>query len=480
MIRPEGEGPGRIEREVGTAAMLRNPLLVPDLRELIRAGETAALREFLADHHPANLAELIEDLGDDVGDAALSLLPDRTRAEVMSYVEPDRQVRVVEAMPPIDAASLLHLMSHDDRAHLVNRLDENRVDGILRHLAQAEREDIRRLASYEPGTAGAVMTTDYATLPPGSTVREALDRLRREAPDRETIDYSYVVDPHHKLVGIVPLKRLILARPLATIEEVMQRDVISGRVDEDREAVARKVDKYDLFAIPILDASDMLVGIVTHDDAMDILRQEQTEDILAFGGVAADSNEDDEGNYWQGRVDSSVRRRIGWLLLLFLAGSITRWIIHSFDWVDKQLSGLEFDAFIPLLIGTGGNAGSQTVGTVIRGIALNQIQPSDTLKVVWREALTGLVLGLLLGALGFLFAWQAEPDRPAFGLVIALAILGICIWANGIGALVPLLAKRFKIDPALVSAPLISTLVDTTGLFIFYSIAIVLLIRMAH
>jgi magnesium transporter len=258
----------------------------------------------------------------------------------------------------------------------------------------------------------------------------------------------------------------------------MQRDIISARVDDDREAAARKVDKYDLNAIPILDASDMLVGIITHDDAMDILRQEQTEDILAFGGVSAPSEDSDEGNYWQGQVSSGVRRRIGWLLLLFIAGTITRWVIHSFDWVDDSLRYLEFDAFIPLLIGTGGNAGSQTVGTVIRGLALNQIQPSDTFKVVAREAATGLILGILLGSIGFLFAWQTEPQHPKFGLVIALSILGICVWANAIGALVPLLASRFKIDPALVSAPLISTLVDTTGLVIFYSIAIVLLIRM--
>jgi len=458
--------------------MLRNPLLVPDLRELILAGETSALREFLADHHPAHLAEIIEDLGDKEGDEALALLSDRTRAEVMSYVEPERQVRFVEAMPPVEAAALLHLMSHDDRAHLVNRLDEDRAEEILRNLAQAEREDIRRLASYEPGTAGAVMTTDYATLPAGLNAHEALVRLRREASDRETIAYSYVIDASHKLLGIVPLHRLVLARPLARVEEIMQRDVISGRVDEDREAVARKVDKYDLFAIPILDASDMLVGIVTHDDAMDILRQEQTEDILAFGGVAADADEDDEGNYWQGELHSSVRRRIGWLLLLFIAGSITSRIIRGFHWVDVKLPDLELEAFIPLLIGTGGNAGSQTVGTVIRGIALNQIQPGDTLKVVAREALTGLVLGLLLGSIGFLFAWQTEPERPAFGLVIALAILGICVWANGIGALVPLMARRFGIDPALISAPLISTLVDTTGLVIFYSIAIILLLKL--
>ena len=387
----------------------------------------------------------------------------------MSYVEPERQVRVVEGMPPDEAAALLHLMSHDDRAQLYNRLDEDRRDEIFRNLAQAEREDIRRLASYEPGTAGSSMTTDYATLPPGLTVREALDRLRREAPDRETIDYSYVVDDQHKLLGVVPLKRLILARPLARVEEIMQKDVISGRVDEDREAVARKVDKYDLFAIPILDASDMLVGIVTHDDAMDILRQEQTEDILAFGGVAAPAEDDDEGNYWQGQVHVGVRRRIGWLLLLFIAGTITRWIIHSFDWVDKHFTGsLEFDAFIPLLIGTGGNAGSQTVGTIIRGLALGQIVPGDTLKVVVREMLTGLILGLWLGTIGFLFTWLMLGESKTFGLVIALAILGICVWANGIGALVPLLARRFGVTTPPSSPPRSSARWSIPlGLFIF-------------
>ncbi len=459
--------------------MLRNPLLVPDLLELIRAGETSVLGEFLADHHPAHLAEILEDLGDRAGDSALGLLPERVRAEVMSYVGAERQVRFVEALAPVDAASLLQLMSHDDRAHLVNRLDEDRADEILRNLAQAEREDIRRLASYEPGTAGSVMTTDYATLPPGLTVREALDRLRREAPDRETIDYSYVVDPGHKLLGTVPLKRLILARPLAKVDEVMQRDVISARVDEDQEAVARKVDRYDLFAIPILDASDMLVGIVTHDDAMDILRQEQTEDILAFGGVASNADADEEEPYWQSRIRSDVRRRIGWLLLLFLAGTITRWVVHSFEWVDDVVKDIDLGAFIPLLIGTGGNAGSQTVGTVIRGLALGQIQPGDMFRVVAREALTGLILGLLLGIIGFFFTWGlVKPYSPVAGLVIGLAILGICVWANGIGALVPVLARRVGVDPALVSAPMISTLVDATGLVIFFSIAIALLVNL--
>ena len=457
--------------------MLRNPLLVPDLLELIRAGEVSALRDFFVDHHPARVAEIIDDL-DEEGDAILEILPDRLQAQVMSYVEPDRQVRTVEAMPPDQAAALLHLMSHDDRADLVNRLDEERVDQILRHLAQAEREDIRRLASYEPGTAGAVMTTDYATLAPEITVREALDRLRREATDRETINYSYVVDPKHKLLGFVPLKRLIMASPKARIDQIMIPDMIQGRVDDDQEAVARAIDKYDLSALPIVDSSDMLVGIVTHDDAMDILRKEQTEDILAFGGVSNDAESDDQ-SYWQGKITGAVRKRIGWLLMLFLTGSLTSFVLRSFNWVDKNFPHLNFDIFIPLLIGTGGNAGSQTVSTIIRGLALGEIHLSDAPRVLLREWLTGTLMGSMLGVLGFLFSYMLHRD-VAFSTVIGLTILGICMWANSVGAMVPLLAKRLGMDPALVSAPLISTLVDATGLIIYYLLAILLLMKLGR
>lgn len=455
---------------------MRNPLLVPDLRELIQAGEDTVLRDFFADHHPGQVAEILGDFEPEEGEKVLDLLPTRLRAEVLGYLDSEHQIRTIKRMDSADAAALLHFMSHDERADLVNNLDEEHVDRILPHLAQAERDDIRRLASYEPGTAGAVMTTDYVTLPPHSTVREALERLRHEAPDRETIYYSYVVDPARTLIGFVSLKKLILARPTARIEEIMQRDVIVARVDEDQEGVARQIAKYDLLAIPVVDANEMLVGIITHDDALDILRQEQTEDILAFGGVSKDAEADEEA-YGQGSVLEAVRRRIGWLLMLFLAGTITRSVVHTFHWVDDSLKGVELDAFIPLLIGTGGNAGSQTVGTIIRGLALGQIQPGDTLKVVLRETLTGLMLGVLLGILGFFFTWLVFAHEPIFGLVIGLALLGICVWANVIGSLVPLLAKRFNIDPALVSAPLISTLVDATGLCIFYLIAIVLLIR---
>jgi magnesium transporter len=448
--------------------------LVPDLRELIRDGEIAGLRDYFVEHHPGRVAELIEDLEEGDGDALFRVLPARNRAEVLSYLDSGRQVKLVEVMPAQEAAELLHVMSHDERADLVNRLDEEVLDPVLPYLAQAEREDIRRLASYEPGTAGAVMTTDYVTLPQHITVREALERLRREAPDRETIYYCYVVDHKRRLIGFVSLKKLILSRRSAVIEDIMQRDVIYARVDEDQEAVARQIDKYDLLAIPVVDASDQLVGIITHDDAMDILRQEHTEDILAFGGVSRDTEANQE-SYWTGRIVEAVRRRIGWLLLLFLAGTLTSGVSHFFKGVQLALPDL-ID-FVPLLIGTGGNAGSQTVGTIIRALALGEIQRTDGLRVLYREWLTGLLMGVLLGGIGFAYTYMLHRNA-AFAAVIALAILFICMWANSVGALVPILARRFGIDPAVISAPLISTLVDATGLVIFYTVAIVILIKL--
>ena len=458
---------------------MRNPLLVPDLRELIQSGEIAALREFIEDQHPGRTAELIEDLEAQDGDSLFRILPPRDRAEVLSYLGTESQNRIVAAMPPQEAAELLHHMSHDERADLVNRLDEEFVDVVLPHLAQAEREDIRRLASYEPGTAGAVMTTDYVTLPAHITVREALDRLRHDAPDRETIYYCYVVDHNRRLIGFVSLKNLILSRRSALIEDIMQRDVIFGRLDEDQETVARQIDKYDLLALPIVDSTGRLVGIITHDDAMDILRQEQTEDILKFGGVSPDP-EADTAPYWQSTVIDVVRRRIKWLLMLFLAENLTYPVVRYYKWTtdDSHFPALEF--FIPLMLGTGGNAGSQTVGTIIRGMALGEIKGRDAWRVLLREWLIGLFLGLMLGTAGLLYAryWRGQPW--GISAVVGLTLLGICMWANTIGALIPLLARRMGIDPAVISAPFISTLVDATGLVIYFTTAILLLVKMSH
>lgn len=454
---------------------MRNPLLIPDLQEIIRDGQAASLAEFFADYQPPRIAEMMEDFAPAEQMAILEQIEPKERGEVFSYLDLETQVHLAETLPDEMIASVLQVMPHDDRARLAFQLEEEKVDSLLREMAQAERDDIRRLLSYEPGSAGAVMTTDYAALPPQISVREAIARLRQEAPHKETIDYAYIIDAHRKPLGFVSLKQLILARPAARLEEIMNRDVIYGRVEEDQGEVAQKIEKYDLYALPIVDDRDHMVGIVTHDDAMDILRQEQGESILAFGGVSAPTAEQADYDYWRTGIGSSVRRRLTWLLPLFLSGTLTGWVLESFKWVDVMIPSLA--VFVPLLIGTGGNAGSQAVGTIIRALALGEVQFADAMRVLFREWLTGVLLGLLLGFLGFLFAWLGLGMPPRFGLVIGLTVMGICVWANIVGSMVPLIATKLGIDPAVVSAPLISTLVDVTGLVIYYFIAIMILVR---
>ncbi|MFM7591473.1 MAG: magnesium transporter [Isosphaeraceae bacterium] len=454
---------------------MRNPLLIPDLQEIIRDGQADSLAEFFADYQPARIAEMMGDFAPAEQMAILEQIEPKERGEVFSYLDLETQVHLAETLPDEMIASVLQVMPHDDRARLAFQLEEEKVDSLLREMAQAERDDIRRLLSYEPGSAGAVMTTDYAALPPQISVREAIARLRQEAPHKETIDYAYIIDAHRKPLGFVSLKQLILARPAARLEEIMNRDVIYGRVEEDQSDVAQKIEKYDLYALPIVDDRDHMVGIVTHDDAMDILRQEQGESILAFGGVSAPTAEQADYDYWRTGIGSSVRRRLTWLLPLFLSGTLTGWVLESFKWVDVMIPSLA--VFVPLLIGTGGNAGSQAVGTIIRALALGEVQFADAMRVLFREWLTGVLLGLLLGSLGFLFAWLGLGMPPPFGIVIGLTVMGICVWANIVGSMVPLIATRLGIDPAVVSAPLISTLVDVTGLIIYYFIAIMILVR---
>jgi magnesium transporter len=452
--------------------------LIPDLREIIRDGQADSLSEFFAEFQPPRIAEVMVELEPAEQRTVLEQIDPHLRGEVFSYLEPETQVHLAESLPDELMASVLQFMPHDDRARLASQLEEEKVDAILRDMAQAERDDIRRLLSYESGSAGAVMTTDYASLPPQITVKEAIARLRQEAPNKETIDYAYIIDAHRKLLGFVSLPQLILARPNARLEDIMNDDVILGRVEDDQGEVASKIERYDLYALPIVDDSDHMVGIVTHDDAMDILRQEQGESILAFGGVSSPTAEQADYDYWRTGIGSSVRRRLTWLLPLFLSGTLTGWVLESFKWVDVMIPSLA--VFVPLLIGTGGNAGSQAVGTIIRALAVGEVTFADAFRVLLREWLTGLLLGMLLGALGFLFAWIGLGMPSRFGLVIGLTVMGICVWANIVGSMVPLVATKLGIDPAVVSAPLISTLVDVTGLIIYYFIAIIILVRVLH
>jgi magnesium transporter len=453
---------------------MRHPLLAPDLRELVIERDEDALREFFAPHHPAEAAELLDDLEPSEVLFVVQLLEGRARALIFSYLDPALQDGVAELMARPALAELLTCMSHDERADLVSRLDEDRVEQIMPLLARAEREDIRLLTAQEDGTAGAVMTSDYATLPAEATAHAAIDRLRQEAPDRETIYYCYVVDDSRRLIGFISLKNLILASPTKRVADIMQTDVVFGRVDEDREEVARKLMEYDLIALPIVDADDRLVGIVTHDDIVDVIVDEATEDVQRMGGVTPL-----EEGYLDTPFYELWSKRAFWLAILFVGGFLTTSALTELDEVIHRHEALVL--FLPLIISAGGNCGSQSATLITRGMALGELTPQDWYRVLSHEILMGLSLGGALGCVGFLRALMTpeaalhQLDVYDLARVVSISVALVVIVGNLVGALLPLLLKRLGFDPALMSNPFVASLVDVTGIVAYLLTAEMLL-----
>jgi len=449
---------------------VRHPLLVPDLRELIQERDEHALREFFAPHHPAASAELLDDLEPDEVLFVLGLLNGRARAEVFSYLEPPLQDGVASRMERNQLAALVSAMSHDERADLVTRLPEERTEQIFPLLAQAEREDIRRLTAYRAGTAGAVMTSDYATLPAEITAAAAIERLRREAPDRETIYYCYVVDDQRRLVGIASLKDLILAPPARRVVDIMQTEFVSSQVDEDQEQTAQKLMEYDLLALPIVDSDNHMVGIVTHDDVLDVVVEEATEDVHRMGGVGPLEN-----SYLETSFVTMWSKRAMWLSILFVGEFLTFSALASYEDAFRAVPALVL--FIPLIISAGGNCGSQSATLITRALALGEVRPSDWFRIVWHETRMGLLLGVTLGILGLLRALMTPEDKllnvplARLSAVVAIGVGVVVVCGNLIGATLPLLLKRLGLDPALMSNPFVASLVDVTGIITYFAVA---------
>jgi magnesium transporter len=369
-------------------------------------------------------------------------------------------------------------MPHDERADLFKRLPEEKREAVLPALAQAEREDIRRLTAYSEGTAGAAMTSDYATLSQQLTVSQAIERLREVAPDKETIYYAYVVDEKRKLLGFVSLKDLIVARRESRVGDIMHRDVIFARVQDDQEDAARKIQKYDLLALPVLNGGDALMGIITHDDAIDIIIQEQTEDMEKFMAIAG-SHED--AVYMKTSAWVHFKNRSPWVVALAILGLVSGFIVQSFEGLLLQFAVLA--AFMPMLADTGGNTGSQSATLVVRALALKEVAPRDILRILAKEFQVAVLLALLLGIIAYgrviLFGGGSTvPENfslSTIGLAIALALGLQVVTSTLIGALLPLAASRAKFDPAVVASPALTTIVDITGLLIYFMTAKMLL-----
>lgn len=451
---------------------MKNPLLVPELREQISNNNKDYLREFFEETPPVLCAEFLSALSPEEVWEALRQVDDHVAAEIFSYLDADIQVDMAELLSRKDMARLLSDMPPDDRVDLLKKMPQERCDAILPAIAQAEREDIRRLSAYPEGTAGAVMTSDYASLLPELTATEAIDRLRREAPDKETVYYAYVVDSTRRLIGFVSLKDLIIARPGARVRDIMHSEVIHARATDDQEEAARLIEKYDLLALPVINGGDALVGIITHDDAFDIIIQEQTEDmekLMAIGG------EHQSGVYLQTPARVHLRNRAGWIVGLAVLGLVSGFIIEHFEGMLIQFAILA--TFMPMLAGTGGNTGSQSATLVIRALALREITTRDVLRVLFKELQVSVPLAVLLALLAwgrvYLFAAGMPPHVSILlvGIAISLALGFQVITATLIGAMLPLIAQRFSLDPAVVASPVLASIVDITGLLIFFMTA---------
>ena len=435
---------------------------IEDIEQMVADGKLDELHSQLERVHPADIAALLEELETETAVTVFELLPIEIASEVLDETGGQIRQELVEKVDDERLADLLDELPMDDAVEFLEDLPDEVSDRLIGLMEPEEAAEVQELLGYEEETAGRLMTRDVVALRRQWTVSETFDYLR-SLEDAETLHYLYVVDRDNKLIGVVPLRTLILSQPDATIDSIMSSDVVSINVAADQEELAELVSRYDYFVVPVVNNNHELLGVVTVDDVLDIFEEEVTEDIQRLGG-----SEPLDQPYFAVSVFQIVRKRIGWLLLLFVASTLSGEVIRMFQNELDIVVALGF--FITLITGTGGNAGSQTVATIIRAITLDEVRLSN-LTTAWRREVTvGLLLGLVMGAVGIVRAllWHTGFE---VALVVALTLPLIVIWATTVATVIPILADRFHIDPTVISGPMIATIVDATGLMIYFSLA---------
>jgi magnesium transporter len=445
---------------------MRGVLFIPELRQLLAARDRETIRGVFADLHPSDGAELISGLEPYEILDVLALVGNRSSIEIFEQLDLLVQKTCLEEADPKAILPFIEGMSSDDRVDLIKQVEPDIADRLMPLLAQAERDDIRRLLAYEEGTAGAIMTTEYASVDKDLPAVEALSRLRTQAPNKETVYYVYVVDQGRRLKGFVTLKDVLLARPHQRIEEIMEDGVISVSIDEKAEEVADRISHYDFLAIPVIDSERRLVGIVTVDDILDVVEEEATEDIyhMAAAGKPLD--------YLNTGILKLARERVLWLFILVLTGFVAGAVMQKFATQLTAVIALVF--FIPVLSATGGNAGTQTTTVIIRGLATGELEMKDVFRILYKEIRIALLVGLTMGVLTAIRALVTTSDPRLIvplSLTVGLAMVGCVILAIAAGAVLPMLFKKIGLDPALMSGPFISSLMDVFTLLLYLSLA---------
>lgn len=453
-------------------------LIAPDIKNLIEEGKLSDVSPFFEERHPTETAEILSGLSETEINQVLALLDPQYAADVFCELPNSLQTELASQLDRKALARLVMRLSPDDRVDLLKSLPEEQFDELLPILAKREREEIKKLASYPEDTVGSIMTTDYIALHANLSVRQALERIRLEGSAKESVYTIFVVDEKRTLLGFAGLADLILANPNLKLTEIMDDQAVAVNAEDDREEAVYSISRYDLVALPVVDSNGILVGIVTHDDAIDVIEQERTEDMERFMAI---SGKHEDSGYLRTSVFSHFKHRIPWLVVLSVMGLLSGAILQSFEATLTNLMILAF--YMPMLADTGGNTGSQSATMVVRALALKEIEPSDVFKVIWREIRVGLLLALILGSLAFLRVIFTSPGAqiPAYlgviniGTAIGLALALQVISATIIGALLPIGAAAIKLDPALVASPALTTVVDITGLLIYFGTATALL-----
>ncbi|WP_375513320.1 magnesium transporter [uncultured Nostoc sp.] len=443
-------------------------LVRTQMQMLLEAGDLQGAKAILLPVQPADIAEAIEGLPEAMHALAFRLLSKDEAIEVYEYLDYSVQERLIGELKSQEVRDIVDQMSPDDRARLFDELPAKVVNRLLEQLSPTERQATAQLLGYEADTAGRIMTLELISLKENFTVSQTLERIRNLANASEMIYYLYVTDAERRLTGIVSLRELVTSQPEQIIGEIMTRDVVFVHTDTDQEEVARLIQKYDFLAVPVVDREQRLVGIVTVDDVIDILQQETTEDIYALGGGVQSGGD----NYFQMNLLEIARKRVVWLLVLLVTNTVTGTIIKSQE--DILAKVVILTAFIPLLTGTGGNVGAQSSTVVIRGMNTDEIRSLGALQVIGREAIAGVLLGGMLGTIATVWAYFLQ-GRLEVAIAVGTSLVAISLLASISGSALPFLFRYLRLDPALMSAPFITTAVDVVGVLIYFNLARVIL-----
>ena len=449
----------------------RRDELLEEIEEMTRRKQYKALRDILVELEPADIADLFDDLPEEMLPLLFRLLPKEPAAELFVELEPDVQEMLIRGFSNTELKEVLDELYLDDAVDIVEEMPAGVVKRILKHADPDTRKSINEILKYPEDSAGALMTTEFVDLKRDMTVEDALKRIRRTGTDKETINVCYVVDPARKLLGIVSLRTILLSDEDDIIEDIMETHVISVGTLEDKEDVAQTFSKYDFIALPVVDKEDRLVGIITVDDAMDVIEEETTED---FEKMAAMLPSDKP--YLRAGVFDTWKARMPWLLILMLSATFTGMILNHYE--NALAACLVLNAYIPMLSGTGGNSGTQASVAVIRALSLGEVDFSDVLAVLWKEVRVAFLCGAALAAANFVK--MQLVDRALLGnsevtmavcLVVCLTVMFVVIFAKCVGCSLPLLAEKIGLDPAVMASPFITTIVDATSLLIYFALA---------